>query len=175
MSSVNAEQWVREAQQGDVAAFERLYRAYVDRIYGLCFRMMVNHGDAEDCVQNTFINAWRRLDQFRGRSDFGTWLHRIAVNEVLIAKRRRPLAPNQPRGHEPEATASGLDIALDLDTAIAGLPDQARQVFVLRAIYGHSHDELAALLGLASGTVRAHYHHARQVLKQQLGLEDSDD
>ena len=93
MSSVNAEQWVREAQQGSVAAFERLYRAYVDRIYGLCVRMMVNHSDAEDCVQNTFINAWRRLDQFRGQSDFGTWLHRIAVNEALMVKRRRPPVP----------------------------------------------------------------------------------
>jgi RNA polymerase sigma-70 factor (ECF subfamily) len=175
VNSVDAERWVREAQQGSVAAFERLYRAYVDRIYGLCLRLMANCSDAEDCVQNTFLNAWRRIDQFGGRSDFGTWLHRIAVNEALMAKRRNPLVPDAPVEHEPPATAPSPNTALDLDAAIAELPHQARHVFVLRAMYGYSHDEIAELLALASGTVRAHYHHARRALQQRLGLEDNDD
>lgn len=173
VNSVDAERWLREARQGSSAAFERLYRRYVGRIYGVCLRMTANTSDAEDCVQNTFVAAWRRIDQFRGQSDFGTWLHRIAVNEVLMARRRG--MPSLDTSTEPAFDGAQPDLALDLEAAIAGLPEQARYVFVLRAIYGHTHDEVADLLSIAPGTARAHFFRARQDLMRALRLEEDDE
>jgi RNA polymerase sigma-70 factor (ECF subfamily) len=174
VDAVDADRWVREAREGSVAAFERLYRGYVDRVYGVCLRMTANRSDAEDCVQNTFVNAWRELGQFHGHSDFGTWLHRIAVNEVLMARRRsRPAASLDES--EPPRTTHGPDVALDLEAAIAELPEQARYVFVLRAVYGHSHDEIAQMLEIAPGTARAHFFNARRILMRALKLEDDDE
>ncbi|NIW25012.1 MAG: sigma-70 family RNA polymerase sigma factor [Gammaproteobacteria bacterium] len=174
MSSAERDTWIQEAQRGDVAAFERLYRAHADQIYGLCLRMTADPATAEDCTQNAFIQAWRQLEQFQGRSGFGTWLHRIAVNEVLMMRRRQ--APEafgvEVEGAGPDSPA---EVGLDLETAIAELPEQARHIFVLRAVYGHSHEEIAELLGLVSGTVRAHYHRARQALQGRLALEEDDD
>ena len=79
---------VERAQRADSAAFEALYRMHVDRIYGLCLRMTGNVAEAEDCVQDAFIQAWTKLDKFRGDSAFSTWLHRIAVNSVLGRMRK---------------------------------------------------------------------------------------
>ena len=174
MSSSEPDAWIRDARRGSVAAFEQLYRAYVDRIFGLCLRMTADPASAEDCTQTTFIKAWRRIEQFRGGSGFGTWLHRIAVNEVLMARRREPAELS---GAERDAPApeSAPEAGLDLEAAIAQLPDQARHIFVLRAVYGHTHEEIAELLGIAAGTARAHYHRARQGLKRQLGLEGDHD
>lgn len=175
MKSVDAEQWIEAARHGDLAAFERLYRHYVDRIYGLCLRMLANHSDAEDSVQNAFISAWRKLDQFRGQSDFGTWLHRIAVNEVLMMQRRRPFEAAADWDAQLPARMPKLDAQIDLEAAIAELPDQARNIFVLRALYGYSHGEIAQFTGIAAGTARAHYHRARQFLQRRIGLEDKHD
>jgi len=129
---------------------------------------------AEDCAQNAFIQAWRQIEQFQGRSGFGTWLHRIAVNEVLMLRRRQ--APEVSGvEHDGPGSEAPAEVSLDLETAIAELPEQARHILVLRAVYGHTHEEIAELLGLVSGTVRAHYHRARQSLKGRLGLENDDD
>ena len=83
--------WVRQAQRSDARAFEALYRLHIDKVYGLCLRMTGNVGEAEDCAQEAFIQAWNKLDKFRGDSAFGTWMHRIAVNAVLgrIRKSKR--------------------------------------------------------------------------------------
>ena len=72
--------WIARAQRSDAKAFEALYRLHVDRVYGLCLRMTGNVSEAEDCTQEAFIQAWNKLELFRGDSAFGTWLHRIAVN-----------------------------------------------------------------------------------------------
>jgi len=174
VSSSDTQRWIREAQRGSVAAFESLYRAHVGGIYALCMRMTGHRGDAEDCAQNAFISAWRRLDQFQGASRFSTWLHRIAVNEVLmLRRRRREVETDSPDDWAIDASAP--EIGVDLEAALQALPTQARHVFVLRAIYGHSHDEIAELLELAPGTVRAHYFRARELLKRALGLEDDDE
>ncbi len=84
-------EWIARAQRSDSNAFERLYRMHIDRVYGLCLRMTGNVSEAEDCAQEAFIQAWSKLDRFRGDSTFGTWLHRIAVNAVLgrIRKSKR--------------------------------------------------------------------------------------
>ena len=79
---------VARAQRSDTRAFESLYRMHVDKIYGLCFRMTGNAAEAEDCTQEAFIQAWTKLDKFRGDSAFGTWMHRVAVNAVLGRMRK---------------------------------------------------------------------------------------
>jgi len=174
VSASETQRWIHEAQRGSVAAFESLYRAHVDRIYALCLRMTGHPGDAEDCAQNAFISAWRRLDQFEGTSRFSTWLHRVAVNEVLMHQRRRHEVTTD-TADEWAIAAAAPEVGVDLEAALRELPAQARHAFVLRAIYGHSHDEIAELMEVAPGTVRAHYFRARLLLKRALGLEDDDE
>jgi RNA polymerase sigma-70 factor (ECF subfamily) len=164
------------AQRGDARAFERLYRDHVGRVYGLCLRMLRQPEQAEDCTQQTFINAWRSLATFQARSSFGTWLHRIAVN-IVLAKRPHPgAAPAQL-----DADVDNLEQAWTLDTpmevreietAIGELPAGARDVLVLSGIYGYSHSEVAAMLGVAEGTCKAQLHRARRLLRERLDLEE---
>src|SRR6185437_8510373 len=147
---------VQRACAGDARAFERLYREHVGRVYGLCLRMTRDAAMAEDCTQETFINAWKALPRFEVRSSLATWLHRIAVNAAL-AKRRK-------------ATVMMVESpAEDDDEAIERLPEGARDVLVLHAIYGYSHLEAAQMLGVAEGTCKAQLHRARSLLREKLG------
>lgn len=167
---------VMRARAGDIAAFEALYRRYAGRIHGLCLRMTGSPPAAEDCVQETFVQAWQNLGRFEGRSAFGTWLHRIAVNRVLStqrAEKRRPVMlvaagedGEDPWGAAPGATDPGTDV--DLERAIASLPDGARNVFVLQAVCGYTHEETAGMLGVAVGTCKAQLHRARRLLGERL-------
>ena len=163
---------IGRAQGGDTRAFEALYRAHVDRVYGLCLRMTGNVGEAEDCVQEAFIQAWSKLDKFRGDSAFGTWVHRIAVNTVLGRKRRSKREQDRIQVVA-ETTTSPASIGdsgelRDLSDAIDRLPEGARHVFVLNAVYGYSHEESSDMLGIAVGTTKAQLHRARRLLAQQL-------
>ncbi len=164
--------WIRRAQRSDARAFEALYRLHVDKVYGLCLRMTGNVSEAEDCTQEAFIQAWKQLAKFRGHSAFSTWLHRIAVNAVLgrIRKNKREqdriqvVADTQPT----RVAVADTGELRDLAEAIGRLPEGARHVFVLHGVYGYSHDEAAAMLGIASGTSKAQMHRARRLLAQQL-------
>ena len=163
---------VRRAQKADARAFESLYRMHVARVYGLCLRMTGNVSEAEDCTQEAFIQAWNKLAKFRGDSAFSTWLHRIAVNAVLGRMRKskreqdrlQVIADTRPA---PLSTGDGGDLR-DLAEAVNALPERARHVFVLHGVYGYSHDEAAAMLGIATGTSKAQMHRARRLLAQQL-------
>jgi RNA polymerase sigma-70 factor (ECF subfamily) len=133
---------------------------------------------AEDCTQETFINAWRALDRFETRSSLGTWLHRIAVN-VALSKRRKS-SPVMESTTGSEDAIDGIESEWTLETpievdeiesAIGALPDGARDVLVLYAIYGYSHAEAAAMLGVAEGTCKAQLHRARGLLRDKLGME----
>ncbi|HZO21704.1 MAG TPA: sigma-70 family RNA polymerase sigma factor [Steroidobacteraceae bacterium] len=166
---------VQRARSGDTRAFERLYREHSGKVYGLCLRMTRDPAIAEDCTQETFINAWRALDRFETRSSLGTWLHRIAVN-VALAKRRKATPVLSSDVAEDEAIESEwtLETPLEveeIETAIAGLPEGARDVLVLYAIYGYSHAETAEMLGVAEGTCKAQLHRARGLLRERLGVE----
>jgi RNA polymerase sigma-70 factor (ECF subfamily) len=171
---------IQAAAAGHAPAFETLYRQHLGAVYALCLRMTGQREAAEDYTQETFVAAWRALPQFAARSSFATWLHRIAVNQVL-ARHRGPDSYNQRAAsttHEiPEIDTPMTDTAppLDLERAIAALPEAARHVLVLVGIYGHSHDEAAELLGIAAGTCRAHLHRARQLLSARLGLGATND
>lgn len=169
---------IRKAQTADAAAFEALYRMHVDRVYGLCLRMTGNVAEAEDCAQDAFIQAWQKLNKFRGESAFGTWLHRVAVNTVLGRMRKSRREQDRIRAvsddaSAPEPAAHGNEGGgfRDLEQAINELPSGARHVFVLHAVYGYSHDETSEMLGIAEGTSKAQLHRARRLLAQQLKTE----
>ena len=163
---------VARAQRGDTRAFEALYREHVDRVYGLCLRMTGNVSEAEDCAQEAFIQAWKKLERFRGDSAFGTWMHRIAVNAVLgrVRKSKREQDRIQVAAETATSPASIGDSGelRDLSDAIDRLPQGARHVFVLNAVYGYSHEESSDMLGVAVGTTKAQLHRARRLLAQQL-------
>lgn len=166
---------VQRARSGDTRAFERLYREHAGKVYGLCLRMTRDPATAEDCTQETFINAWRALGRFEIRSSLGTWLHRIAVN-VALAKRRKatPVLESTPVTEEAIESEWTLETPVEVDeieSAIANLPEGARDVLVLHAIYGYSHAEAAEMLGVAEGTCKAQLHRARGLLRERLGVE----
>jgi RNA polymerase sigma-70 factor, ECF subfamily len=166
--------WIARAQRADSGAFEQLYRMHVDKVYGICLRMTGNVAEAEDCAQDAFIQAWNKLDKFRGDSAFATWLHRIAVNSVLgrMRKSKREQDRIQLAGQEVQSPASVADSGelRDLSEAVDRLPEGARHVFVLYAVYGYSHEEASNMLGIAPGTSKAQLHRARRLLTQQLEL-----
>lgn len=169
--------WVRKAQAQDTAAFEALYRLHVDKVYGLCLRMTGNASEAEDCAQDAFIQAWTKLDKFRGESAFGTWMHRVAVNTVLGRMRKSRREQDRIRAvtevsSVPESIGDNGDLR-DVELAINELPSGARHVFVLHAVYGYSHGETSGMLGIAEGTSKAQFHRARRLLSQQLKTEST--
>ncbi len=167
---------VQRACTGDSRAFERLYREHAGRVYGLCLRMTRDVQLAEDCTQETFINAWRALPRFETRSSLSTWLHRIAVN-VSLAKRRKASLVG-PSLDDEEGTGDALEWTLEtpvevreIEAAIDALPDGARDALVLHALYGYSHGEAAQMLGVAEGTCKAQLHRARKLLRERLHVE----
>jgi RNA polymerase sigma-70 factor, ECF subfamily len=167
---------VQRACAGDVRAFERLYREHVSRVYGLCLRMTRDPAMAEDCTQETFINAWKALARFETRSSLATWLHRIAVNVALGKRRKARPVVEDPLADDEEAVESDwtLETPLEvneIEAAVERLPDGARDVLVLHAIYGYSHIETAQMLGVAEGTCKAQLHRARSLLRERLGVE----
>ena len=167
---------VQRACAGDVRAFERLYREHVGRVYGLCLRMTRDPAMAEDCTQETFINAWKALGRFETRSSLGTWLHRIAVNAALAKRRKASSVVESPLEDDEETVESDWTLETpvevnEIEAAIERLPDGARDVLVLHAIYGYSHIEAAEMLGVAEGTCKAQLHRARSLLRERLGVE----
>jgi RNA polymerase sigma-70 factor, ECF subfamily len=168
---------VEAAAGGDRRAFERLYRRHVGRVHALCLRLAGHRETAEDCVQEAFVSAWRALPTFQARSRFSTWLHRIAVNTVLARYRGLAARLESTAGDDAEILdRRSVEDAppIDLEAAIAALPDGARHVLVLAGLYGFSHEEVATELGIAVGTSKAQLHRARQLLAARLGLAAED-
>ncbi len=167
---------IAAAIAGDLAAFEALYRRFAPRLYGLCLRLTGQREAAEDCVQESFVAAWRGLGRFERRSRFSTWLQRIAIRTVVGRRRglRSAYEIGEPSAGLPDRPdpESGPP-PLDLERAIAALPEGARDVLVLVGIYGYSHAEAAGALGVAQGTCKAQLHRARGLLSKALGLEES--
>jgi RNA polymerase sigma-70 factor (ECF subfamily) len=171
------------AAGGDRRAFERLYRANVDRVFSLCARMCGSRAWAEELTQDVFVRAWEKLPLFRGESAFSTWLHRLAVNVVLNARkseardrsRREPQPENaeaREGGDRMDGLASPVVVhhaeRIDLEAAIASLPPGARRVFVLHDVEGYKHEEIADLLGVTSGGSKAQLHRARLLIREAL-------
>lgn len=166
--------WIRRAQAGDVAGFEPLYRAHVGRVHALCLRMLSDRSAAEELTQDTFVRAWERIDTFRWEASFGTWVYRIAVNQVLSAIRSQRRFTDKLRELAGRVVIASPDdpfpgeFDLDLERAVRELPERARLVFLLHDVEGYKHAEIAEMMGLTSGTTKTHLHHARRKLRGML-------
>lgn len=159
---------VAAAAGGDRRAFERLYRRHGQRVFALCLRMTADRSLAEELVQDVFVRVWHKLGTFRGDAAFGSWLHRVAVNVVLGRPARPRETGNEALLHEAPARAVPVGDRLDLEGAIAGLPEGARRVFVLHDVEGYTHEEIGMLLGITSGGSKAQLHRARLLLREAL-------
>ena len=165
---------VERAQTGDSGAFEALYRRLVGRIYALCLRMARDAQRAEELTQDVFVRAWERLGSFRGESKFTTWLHRLAVNVVLQEGRTKGRRETREELVEDPGEYLGRvkdecpGTRMDLEKAIASLPEGARRVLILRDVYGYRYDEIATMQGVALGTVKAQIHRARRMMRERL-------
>jgi len=175
---------VTRAQRGDTSAFEALYRAHTGRVYALCLRLTADETRAKELTQDVFIRAWEAMATFRGDASLSTWLHHIAVNAMLMQRRsdRRRTAlvglasddddtdDNDDSGKAHDGVTPPMDVAtaIDLERAIAALPPGVRRAFVLHDVEGYTHVEIAAMTGLAAGTLRAQLHRARQLLTRAL-------
>lgn len=172
------EEIVRLAQKGNALAFERIYELHSSRVYGLCLRMVRNPAEAEDLTQDIFLLVFRKLPTFRGESAFSTWLHRLAVNVVLMSfrKRRVPLDEldgQDASGIEAKATftdkhLTGFADRLRLNRAMVRLAPVYRTVFVLHDIQGFNHAEIAGMMDYSVGTSKSYLHRARRQLRKFL-------
>jgi RNA polymerase sigma-70 factor, ECF subfamily len=171
------------AQQGDPLAFERIYRLHSARVYALCLRMVGNTAEAEDLTQEAFLKVLRKIRTFRGDSAFSTWLHRIAVNLVLMRLRKKTSLEtslgqtSEQDGDRPcpseELAAADLFLAgsldrLNLERALEQLHPCQRVVVVLHDIQGYKHTEIAKMLDWSIGNSKSRLHRARARLRQLL-------
>lgn len=158
-------------------AFRQLYRRHTPRVYALVLRLVAGRrSDAEDAVQEAWMRASRRVRDFEWRSAFSTWLSSIAIRCALEAMRRQPMVNN----HTPLDAIGELstrhtssDLSLDLERAIAMLPDGYRAALVLHDVEGLSHAEIADVLGITEGTARSQLFHARRAMRARLASTGS--
>ncbi len=174
---------VDRCRRGESGAFEELYRAHAGRVYGLAVRMLGNPADAEDLLQEIFLAAHRKLDSFRGESALGTWLYRLATNQILDHVRSRAARTGQMTDGLEDASALPDTMGhrlgdrtidrVDLERALAQLPEGCRAAFVLHDVEGLEHREVADVLGIAEGTSKSQVHKARLRLRVLLGRGSS--
>ena len=161
---------------GDEAAFRGLYRRHTPRLFQLALRLLAgDEAEAEDVVQDTWIKAVERLDGFRWESELGTWLHAIALNVSREALRRRGnrREVEWPESDEPAVTPPPEHLEpLDLEAAIAALPAGYRTVLVLHDVEGHTHEAIAAELGVTTGTTKSQLFRARRAVRAHLASDN---
>ena len=175
---------IQRAQNGDLEAFSSLYDATRRRVFSLCLRMVHNYETAEDLTQETFVLAFTRLKTFRGDSAFTTWLHRIAVNVILMFFRKNRSIPDlfsleapvddsgeefAPRewGAQDGTLTTSLD-RIALERAISLLPNGYRLMLILHDIEGYQHEEIAVMLGCSMGNTKSQLHKARLKMRELL-------
>ena len=177
---------IRRAQAGDSTAFEFLYQLHSRRVYALCLRMVGNPADAEDLMQEAFLQLFRKIGTFRGESAFSTWLHRMTVNVVLMRLRKKSLptdsleetlepdaentGPKRDVG-APDLRLSGAVDRVNLERSIEKLPPGYRTVFVLHDVQGYEHNEIAGIMGCSVGNSKSQLHKARTRLRELLQEE----
>jgi RNA polymerase sigma-70 factor (ECF subfamily) len=167
---------IKRAQNGDHAMFEQLYRLHSRRVYAVCMRMVKDPAEAEDLTQEAFMLLYRKIHTFRGESAFSTWLHRLAVNRVLMCLRRKslpavsleaPLDANEPSGPPSidfgcrDSILEGSLDRINLERCIKRLPTGYRTIFVLHDVQGYKHQEIADILGRSVGDSKSQLHKAR--------------
>jgi RNA polymerase sigma-70 factor (ECF subfamily) len=181
---------IAECLQGRTAAFEELVRGYQDRLYNTVYRLVDNADDAQDVVQDAFLNAYQSLDSFKGDSRFFTWLYRIAINAAISLKRKRKVALSiHGRGDHPEVRHEPLDDsefsrpghALEradeerrIQAALNKLSPEHRAVLVLKDMEDQKYEAMAKILQVPIGTVRSRLHRARMELRSLLQRDESN-
>jgi RNA polymerase sigma-70 factor, ECF subfamily len=172
---------IERAKQGDAEAFEALYNLHKRRVYSLCLRMTANTAAAEDLTQEAFLQLFRKIGTFRGESAFSTWLHRMAVNVVLMQLRKKGLpvvpleetmegedeAPRKEPGAEDPRLAGSID-RMQLQLSIRALPPGYRMIFLLHDVEGYEHNEIAEMVGCSIGNSKSQLHKARMKLRELL-------
>jgi RNA polymerase sigma-70 factor (ECF subfamily) len=179
-SEMAESEMIHRAKRRDAAAFEGLYKLHSRRIYALCLRMLGNISEAEDLTQEAFLQLFRKIHLFRGESAFSTWLHRMAVNLVLMRLRRKtpPQVPLEGVVELSDANTQylreigrddlSLNISIDrvcLERAVAQLPACYRLVFELHDVQGYKHTEIAEMMDCSVGTSKAQLHRAHKKLR----------
>lgn len=173
---------IARSQAGDHRAFAQLYSLHKKRIYSLCLRMVGDVAEAEDLTQEAFLQLHRKISSFRGDSAFSTWLHRLAVNVVLMQLRKKGLSlismdeamepdsqgtPSRGFGSRDQSLAGSID-RLALERAVQDLPAGYRLVFVLHDVEGYDHPEIASMLDCSIGNCKSQLHKARLRLRDAL-------
>ena len=181
-SGLSEAEAIERAKRGDAESFEGLYVLHKRRVYSLCLRMTGNTAEAEDLTQEAFLQLYRKIASFRGESAFSTWLHRLAVNVVLMRLRKKGLpqvsleetlepqqegGPRKDIGTRDNVLAGSID-RINLERAIESLPPGYRMVFVLHDIEGYEHNEIAEMLGCSIGNSKSQLHKARMKLRDLL-------
>ncbi|MDE7437493.1 MAG: sigma-70 family RNA polymerase sigma factor [Muribaculaceae bacterium] len=160
------------------AAFDTLMRTYGEQIYWQIRKMVTNHDDANDLLQNTFIKAWNNLQNFRGDAKLSTWLYKIAVNETLNFLNKERQRHNVTEEGDASMLLSNLEsdeyfdgdqLQVDFQKAIATLPDKQRLVFNMRYFDEMKYEKISEILGTSVGALKASYHHAVKKLSSLLG------
>ena len=178
----NAEEMrlVQAAAKGDVNAFEQLMRQHEGKMYAVALRMCANREDAQDCMQEAMIRAYRAIENFRFQSSFATWVYRITMNTCLDELRRRKVrqatsldamldvgwAPAG--GDSPEGQTLAGERKRELEKAIHSLPEDMRSAIVLRDIQGYAYDEIANILDVNVGTIKSRISRGREKLREIL-------
>ncbi|ABZ77800.1 RNA polymerase, sigma-24 subunit, ECF subfamily [Shewanella halifaxensis HAW-EB4] len=164
---------IDKAKLGDKSAFKQLYQLHHQRVYALCLRITGQVSLAEEATQDCFVRLWQKLPQFRGESQFTTWLHTLSVNQALSNLKKH-------RSFWSRFVSSDTDLQSvsdeyeDLDKLLLKLPERARIVFVLHALEGYKHEEVGQLMGIAPGTSKAQYHRAQKLLESLLDPDKLD-
>jgi RNA polymerase sigma-70 factor (ECF subfamily) len=181
LSQSTAHELIEKAKLGDASAFEALYREHKDRVFRLCVRLTNSVSDSEDLTQEVFLHAYRHLHGFRGEARFSTWLHRVAINTVMMFLRSRRNRSNmflsdfewnserllQPSPRPPSYGYKAFT-CIALTQAIATLPERRRLVMILHDIHGLTHAEVGSRLCITSVTSKSQLHYAHVALRDIL-------
>jgi RNA polymerase sigma-70 factor (ECF subfamily) len=193
-AALSDDELVARARANDVAAFEELVGRHEEKIYRLAMRFTRNETDAAEILQETFLSAWRNLDRFEGKAQFGSWLYRVAVNAALMLLRSQKRHPQvavedvtpEVLGEAAKDAGPGLGAGTDwsrrpdeqfqseelrhqIQSAVDQLPESQRSVFLMRDVDGLSTEETAELLGVTIPTVKTRLHRARLTLREAIG------
>ena len=177
---IDEKELVKQLQNEKTAskAFETLIATYSEPVYWQIRRMVLNHDDANDIVQNVFVKAWTNLHNFRGEAKLSTWLFKIAINESINflnkEKHRIQGGENEEdslliKNLEADSYFDGDSLQLQFQEAIARLPDKQRLVFNMRYYDELKYEEMSEILGTSVGALKASYHHAVKKLTEMLG------
>jgi RNA polymerase sigma-70 factor, ECF subfamily len=166
---------IKSVQAGDKQAYQLLYQQHIARVYGLCYRLTADKMLAEDAAQEVFIQLWRKISNYQGDSKFSTWLHTVATNVTIsyLRKQRGWLYRmlNFDDSVAIEFVEEPSSSVVDIERYILRLPERARIVFVLHAIEGYRHEEIAQMTNMAVGSSKAQFHRAKHLLQGWMGYE----